>query len=487
VIDPFRPSTVFVATGSGIVRGDDNGARWQPAVMGLPDETILRTLAADPSRPGVLLAGLVRFGALNGRLVYASSDRGESWQPLAALPGGALAVTAITTGFPQPTSIYAAVIKDIDDDFEPLPGPTLYRSDNGGQTWAPAGEGLPEGTTALTRERASGRLYAGSADGVYRSQDAGATFQLRRSGLVATVLYALAADPARTGHLYAGTESSYYESRDGGDSWHAGGLPDGVSVSALAIDPTRPDTVYAATYDNGIFKSRNAGRTWRPVNLGLADTFFHLAITVDPIRPQILYTATDVGVYRSDDGGERWRPANRGLGDAFISTLSVDPKRPHVVYAGGDRGIFKTTTSGAHWKRANAGIANNSWIFTITIDPTNRNRLYAGSVAIGLGSTRTAGGLYLSQDAGRSWQAITNGLPDNVDINAILANPARSATLYAATDHGVYTSRDRGNSWTAMNDDLTPLDIFCLAITPDGRTLYAGSNGGGVTRTTITP
>ena len=145
--------------------------------------------------------------------------------------------------------------------------------------------------------------------------------------------------------MYVGTGTDegpgegVFKSTDGGESWTAmnvglGKDPEDTDVSALAIDPQTPATVYAGTYYHGVFKSTDGGRSWQAVNAGLprGQVFVH-ALAIDPRRTATVYAATDRGFLRSTDGGGTWRPFSRGLTNLDVTAIAI-ASTGRVLYAG---------------------------------------------------------------------------------------------------------------------------------------------------------
>ncbi|MFI5365340.1 MAG: WD40/YVTN/BNR-like repeat-containing protein [Candidatus Binatia bacterium] len=116
--------------------------------------------------------------------------------------------------------------------------------------------------------------------------------------------------------------------------------PYGESVTALAIDPITPSTLYAGTV-GGVFRSTNSGGSWGAVNTGLSDLFVS-ALAIDPTTPSTLYAGTvGSGVFQSTNSGASWTAVNTGLpGDIYINALAIDPATPSTLYAGTNAGVF---------------------------------------------------------------------------------------------------------------------------------------------------
>src|SRR5215467_12608687 len=120
--------------------------------------------------------------------------------------------------------------------------------------------------------------------------------------------------------------------------------PEGGSISAIAVDPRAPNTVYAGTLGLGIFKSVDGGRTWEPSSSGLTNRTVR-ALVIDPSDSRILYAGTIDGVFRSLDAGASWTSA--GL-PTDIRALAIDPSSL-TVYAGTGSGVFRSPTGGPPW------------------------------------------------------------------------------------------------------------------------------------------
>jgi photosystem II stability/assembly factor-like uncharacterized protein len=185
---------------------------------------------------------------------------------------------------------------------------------------------------------------------------------------------------------------------DGGKKWS--GSSDGLNLKAyvitLAIDPAIPDTLYAGTLENGVYKRIDVGREWQAIDTGLTSLKVQ-SLTIDPATSTILYIATEDGLFKSLDGGEHWRKASNGMAAASVLCLVIDSITPATLYAGTDGGVFKSTDFGENW--SNIGLEVN-YVTALVIDPTSKTTLYAG----------THDGVFKSTDGGKSWTVSNNGL-----------------------------------------------------------------------------
>ncbi len=169
---------------------------------------------------------------------------------------------------------------------------------------------------------------------------------------------------------------------------------DVIDVRAMAIDPLTPGTLYASTYEGGIFKSTDGGNNWTAAGSGWT-TYAHTiyTIAIDPLTPSTLYAGTNSGVFKSTDAGENWTSIN-ALGTYGYFFLAIDPLTPSTIYAGG-HGVFKSTDAGDNWNKSGTYLG---LVLAFVIDPLTPSTLYMG----------TRGGVFKSTDAGENWTPINN-------------------------------------------------------------------------------
>ena len=292
---------------------------------------------------------------------------------------------------------------------------------------------------------------------------------------------ALAIDPSTPATLYAGTfEGGVFKSTNGGNSWTTinSGLTS-TRVFALAIDPSTPATLYAGTGGSGVFKSTNGGTTWQPTG---ANIFLMVgggqALAIDRFTPATLYAGNFFGVFKSTNGGTSWTDVNTGLPtNPSVNALAIDPFTSATLYAGTDDRVFKSTNGGTSWNPFDSGLTGRS-VRALIIDPTTPATLYAG--ASFPGNNFTGGGVFKSTNGGNSWTDTSSGLTAT-HVAALAIDPATPATLYAGTNGGraarnFFKSTNGGTSWTDTSSGL-PLNtnVNALAIDPSTpATLYAG-------------
>ncbi len=424
---------------------------------GGPYGGLVSALVVDPAAPATVYAATDYVG------VFKSTDGGATWAPastgLAYLYVNALAIDPSTS-----TTLYAAG------------GHGVFKSTDAGGTWAPASTGLTYlYTTALAIDPTTPTtLYAAGGGGVFKSTDAGGTWAAANAGLTWPDVAALAIDPTTPTTLYAATAGGIFKSIDAGATWAAAttGLP--YRMYVLAVSPSTPSTVYAGTNWGGVYKSTDGGGHWTAANVGLTDLGVS-AMATDPTTPATIYVGTTRGgVSRSTDAGDTWVAVNTGLtGALWARALAIDPTTPSTIYAGmSDSGVFKSIDSGDHWTAPGTGMTGVD-VRAVAIDPLTPATLYAGE---------NDRGVFKSTDAGATWAAVNAGLPSPIpSVGALAIDPTTPTTIYAGTGGGVFKSTDAGGTWAPINAGLPSLipSVGALAIDPTNpSTIYAGTMDG---------
>ena len=265
VIDPSNPSTLYAATWNGVKKSIDAGLVWNEL---LAPHDYLQSLSISPSDPNTLYA-LKTFG----NKIWESLDGGMTWNETSG------------TGLPHDLPLYNCLI----DPFKPATlyvtsSSILYQSLDSGANWsAKSVTGLPSPMIAIITmiivPTNQATLYAGvlgsslSQNGVYKSTDGGGSWAKASGGLpTGANVRTLAVDPANPAMLYAANNNAgvyeVYKSTDSGANWTAFslvGLPTGATIEALAVDPLNPSALYAGT-DRGVYSFTTTGTGSQPVN-----------------------------------------------------------------------------------------------------------------------------------------------------------------------------------------------------------------------------
>ena len=279
---------------------------------------------------------------------------------------------------------------------------------------------------------------------------------------------ALAVDPSRPGTVYAATmRGDFFRTGDVGHTWNRVGPGD--DVTALAVGGT--GIAYAGTR-SAVFRSTDGGRSWHKV-LGTPPDVV-LSILVDPGDASIVYLATvrggpgtlDGDLLRSSDAGLTWVRIRARLGQGYARAFAIDPFDSRRLFVVAELGFFASADSGASWSSIANGLPTVD-LNALAADPHVRGTIYAAGAA----------GIFRSRDSGATFSRIGAGLPV-AWVKSVVVDPLVPGRLFAAVDgHGVHASIDGGDTWSAFGDGLRG-NTGSLAIDPAGRSLHAGTTEG---------
>ncbi len=304
-----------------------------------------------------------------------------------------------------------------------------------------------------------------------------------------------------------------FKTTDSGLNWIpvADGQLKTGSVGAIAVAESDPNVVYAgmgeacvrgnATHGDGVYKSLDAGRTWR--NIGLQDSYHIGAVRVHPKNPDIVYVAAlghlwgpneMRGVYRTTDGGATWKQVLKRNSNAGAVDIAMDPSNPRVLYAsiweisrkpwrmdsgGPGSGLFKSIDGGDNWTEISRAPGLPRGVLGrigITVSPANPERVWALVEA-------ADGGLFRSENGGRMWAKVSdsNELKQRAWYYAhIFADPRNPDMIYAL-NVGIHRSMDGGRTFTSLRPPHG--DNHGLWINPNDPNHFIESNDGGATVT----
>ncbi len=283
-----------------------------------------------------------------------------------------------------------------------------------------------------------------------------------------------------------------FRSTDGGRTWSESnfGLPSFEVVDpllqgyySLALDPSRPRTLYLTIGGHGIFRSRDGAATWLPLGRydGGPDALpaEPRAILVEPADAQTLWLAsTDRGVYRSRDGGRTWQPRNDGLRTREVLTLERAPDGSLLAGTAG-HGVYRLPRGATTWRHLGDAIGIGEW-------PTWDRRLYQYSALLfdradpaRLFLGHFPGGFFVSPDGGRTWRSSNLGV-GNDGLFSLAAHPDDPARLFAGSYNGILRSDDGGATWRDSSVGMPP-EQWTFAVVIDERDparMYATTKNG---------
>ncbi|MFZ5874888.1 MAG: SUMF1/EgtB/PvdO family nonheme iron enzyme [Nitrospirota bacterium] len=276
-------------------------------------------------------------------------------------------------------------------------------------------------------------LYAaGRPVGVLKSADRGRTWLPAREGILNTSAYHVAVHPKNADIAYVGTfGGGVYRTRDGGRTWAAANAGLGnANIHALYVDPSRPERLIVSTSTGDVYETRDEGAHWSAFGQGLP------VMDGEVLAAFLSRTGTvwlgQGTVFARGARDAAWRAIGQDLSEAAITVLAA--AADGRLYAGTRRrGLVRSTDNGATWSDA-APEFDRQWIRLVVTGP--KGRVFVSALRRGL---------YRSDDHGATWTKVGDGLPEKDDVETLAVDPSDPDRLYAGThDHGLFLSVDGG-------------------------------------------
>lgn len=418
-----------------------NAGQW--TVLG-PDGGDVRSLSYDPQNPEHIY-----LGTSTGELFF-SMNGGHSWSRFAHLGVGDDYVLDHIAVDPQnPKTIFVAAWS-VDNQ----QAGDLFRSQDGGRTWdaLPAMHG--KSIRALAMSASDSRvLVAGALDGVYRTQDAGDTWQRISSPNQREIknIESIAVDPKNPNVVYAGTWHLAWKTADGGATWQQidKGMITDSDVFSIIVDSSDPAVVFASAC-SGIYKSATAGESFQKIQ-GIPFTARRTRVLKqDPSNPAIIYAGTTEGLWKTTDSGKSWRRMSGS--EIVVNDVLVDPRNPQRVLLATDRGGVLASDNGAEsFVATNQGYSHR-YVTSILADQSDPNTIFVGVV-----NDREWGGVFVSHDGGQRWMQQSKGL-DGRDVFTL--QQAGDGALIAGTNRGIFELDRNATIWRPINGVINENTTF---------------------------
>ena len=254
-------------------------------------------------------------------------------------------------------------------------------------------------------------------------------------------------------------------------------------ISDIIIHPDNQNIWYVAAGSGGVWKTENSGTTWNPI-FDNERSYSIGCIALDPKNANIIWVGTGEnvggrhvgygdGIYKSEDAGKTWK--NMGLKKSeHLSKIIIHPEKSHIIWVasqgplwsqGGERGVYKSIDGGQNWKQT---LGDNEWVGAtdLIIDPRDPNLLYTATwqrhrTVAGYMGGGSGTGIYKSNDGGETWKELNNGLPkSNMGKIGLAISPQKPDVIYAAIEldrrtGGVYKSNNQGASWEKMSNAVS--------------------------------
>ena len=479
----------FSSTGYGLYRTTDSGNNWNKIMQGVPTVYAGKGhLAISRSYPDVIYASFGNgFSSASGASwLCKSSDKGATWA----------IVSTVDYSRWQGWFSHDVGISPADTNLVIAIGIGVWKSTNGGTTLVekaagglvlgrpPIGgpEGPPDYVHADNHDIVfhptdPNTFYLGTDGGVFRSLDAGETFESCNGSYQTVQFYnGFSSSPLDSLLSLGGLQDNSTIIYDGQLAWIRVIGGDGAWTG---INSLNDNILYASWQSLNLLKSNNRGQNWFSVAVPSSyPTSFIAPYVVAYDNPQILYAGRD-RIYKTTNGGSSWVTTNNGLaldGNPAIA-LAISPQNSDVVYVAtapfsNPRGVFRTIDGGSNWVNITGNLPDR-YPADLYVNPANEANAYI--TFSGFGSPH----VYATTDYGNSWQNISGGLPD-VPTSAVIVDPLLPDHIYVGNDIGIFVSVDAGSNWTDYNDGLPEaVMVFDLSISPTNRKLRVATHGNG--------
>jgi photosystem II stability/assembly factor-like uncharacterized protein len=546
VVHPTDPETVWVAAMGhlfsrneerGVFRTRDGGATWEK-VLYVDDGTGAVDLVIDRNAPDTLYAAMYEKHRSDWRLVlggpgtgvYRSTDGGSSWTRLeGGLPDGN--VGRIGLDLNRATGVLHAVVENVNPRPEDWParhdacspereirgdtiGNEVYRSDNGGATWAKthgdeidvAGSKAPYSFNQILTDPSNPDRIIINSDAMYESTDGGATWSCDFFRAVFGDYRTMWWDEADPQRIMLGSDGGVNVSYDGGrtsDYWL--NIPIG-EVYAVGIDMDDPYNVYGGLQDHDSWKGPSnapSGRItledWTTVGTG--DGMYN---QVDPTNSRWVYNTLQTGGHaRFDARTGRADPIAPAVDQTeprlrynWVTPLLLSPHNPRTLYTGAQF-VYRSQDRGDHWQQISPDLTsdddrcglNSGYVPFCTITSISESPITPGLLWVGTDDGR----VHVSHDHGAGWADVTAavaaaGGPADRYVSRVFASPHDAATAFVAKSGFrdddfrpfLYRTRDGGETWTAIDDGLPDAPINVVVQGGDNPDLLIVGNDLGV-------
>ena len=369
---------------------------------------------------------------------------------------------------------------------KPVPGKSYPEEFYGGLEWRNIGPFRGGRSAAVTGVPGKPNLYyfGSTGGGVWRTTDAGSTFENISDGYFGGSIGAVAVSDWDPNVIYVGGGEktvrgnvSYgygmWKTVDAGKTWSEIGLKNSRHIPRIKIHPKNPDLVYAAvlgdlfkpTSERGIYRSKDGGQSWEQV-LFVNDNAGFVDLVLDPTNPRILYASSwrirrtpyslesggeGSAIWKSTDGGETWTniSKNEGLPGGIwgISGITVSPVNNERVWAlieNQDGGIYRSDDGGKTWKKTNSSrsLRQRAWYYTrIYADTQDEDKVYVLNV-----------NYHVSTDGGRTFESSNAPHGDHHDL---WIDPENNERMIIGDDGGAQISFDAGENWSTYHNQPT--------------------------------
>ncbi|HZU44255.1 MAG TPA: glycoside hydrolase [Terriglobales bacterium] len=491
---PWSVSNPFNANGSGLYKSTDGGDHWQQLTGGLPTDAqgLGRIgIAIAPNDPRRMYA-LVDAGGLTG--LYRSDDAGDSWTRVNSeerISGRGSDFAGVRVAPNNKDTVYVA-------------NTSTYRSTDGGQNFT-AIKGAPGGDdyhTIWINPKNPDIIFLGSDQGATLSVNGEATWSSWYNQPTSQ-FYHVITDNQFPYWVYGGQQESGSIGTTSRSDYGEITFRDWITVGTeeygyVAPDPLDPNIIYggkATRYNRVTHQTQDVS----PVVLRTGKYNFNRTapLLFSPVDPHTLYLGSNV-LFKTSDGGNNWQiispdlarpdpgiPPNLGEFAAHdpshnkhrgvIYSIGPSPKDVNLIWVGTDDGLIHVTADGGKtWKNVTPPELT-PWSKVAQLDASHFDTQFAYAAVNRFRLDDLHPYIYRTHDGGKTWQKITNGLPDNEPANTVREDRERKGLLFAGTERSIYVSFNDGEQWQSLQLNLPPSSMRDLVV--HGDDVVVGTHG----------
>ncbi|MGB3776638.1 MAG: glycosyl hydrolase, partial [Leeuwenhoekiella sp.] len=386
---------------------------------------------------------------------------------------------------------------------------------------------------------AKDKIYIGGVP-IITSNDGGVTWKSIDAENVHSDHHALWVDPKMPGHLINGNDGGVNITYDDGETWSKNNAEALGQFYDITVDNQKPYKVYGGLQDNGVWVGDHTAKNdkswesdgeypWQSImggdgmqvqvdsrNANIVYTGFQFGnyfrlnrekgeqtyiqpkhelgespyrfnwetpILLSSHNQDILYMGTNM-LMRSFDQGDTWEAISKDLTKGLkegnvaygtLTTLSESPFQFGLIYTGSDDGLINITKDGgSNWELLSEKLPVDLWVSSTLASQHKKERVYV--TLNGYRWDDFTPYVYKSDDYGKNWESITEGLP-LAPVNVIIEDPIKENILYLGTDNGAYISMDSGTTWQLFGNELPAVAVHDLVIQPEEKDLLVATHG----------
>lgn len=531
--DPKNPNTMLASMwqrrraaydftsggpGSGLYKSTDGGKNWRKVRRGLPTERTGRIgFSYFRKNPKIVVATVEykidpkaeanlnpKRPTDNGQVktyaggTFRSKDGGESWERVSFVN-------------PRPFYFSLPTQDPVDENRIYLGSDELWVSEDAGKTFKTRRSTVhPDHHDAWINPNDNNQMILATDGGVFESRDRAVTWRML-GGIPVGQFYAVAYDFRRPYWVYGGLQDNGSwgiptQTNKGGIAYYDATMTTYGDGFHVQVDPTDPKTVYSESQGGAISRVDMEAGTQRGIRpqgeRGERLRFnWSTPFILSPHSPRTLYLGGN-RLFKSINRGDAWQaispdlttndPSKQRVGQMSVTpedtgaerhctiiTISESPMRPGTLYVGTDDGLIHVTRDdGRSWAeigRNISGVPKNTWVSRVLASKYVEGRVYA--TFDGHRSNDFKPYAFVSEDFGKTWTPLTNGLPEGDSLYVIAEGERNPDLLYLGSEMGLRVSMDRGQNWTKLKSGFPTVAVHDVKVHPREMDLVVGTHG----------